>query len=163
MTEDQAKKKLSNAVWVHFKKCAKEQVLVTSKHRKGRETTEYSQQHLDEYLKRLFQPWSEGAGERTEPVLRLGTSQRQQRTEFTLKAPRAHSVTVAGSFNGWEPAQTPLRKGKGGIWRRALLLSPGRYVYRFVVDGQWRSDPNAKESMANEYGETNSVVEVSPK
>jgi hypothetical protein len=33
-------------------------------------------------------------------------------------------------------------------------------VYRFIVDGEWRSDPNAKESAANEYGETNSVVEV---
>ena len=160
MTEEQAKRRLSNAVWVHFKKWAQQEALVVSKHRKGREITESSQQLLDEYLKRLFQSWNERAGERIEPVFPLGSRQRQKRIEFALKAPRARSVTVAGSFNNWEPAKTPLRKGKGGIWRRTLLLSPGRYVYRFVVDGKWCSDPNAKESVANQYGEMNSVVEV---
>ena len=160
MTENQASRRLSNAVLVHFKKWAKQQALVASKHRKRREITEYSQQHLDEYLKPLFQHWSEHAGERNEPVFRPGSRQRQKRLELALKAPRAHSVTVAGSFNDWDPAQAPLRKGKGGIWRRTLLLSPGRYVYRFIVDGAWRSDPNAKQSVANEYGEMNSVVEV---
>jgi 1,4-alpha-glucan branching enzyme len=160
MTEDQVRRRLSNAIWVHFNKWAKQEALVVSKHRKGRETAEYSEQHLDEYLKRLLQPWSEHTEEHYEPVLSLGSRVRRIRIQFALKAPRAHSVTVAGSFNDWEPAQMPLQKAKGGIWRRTLLLSPGRYVYRFIVDGEWRSDPNAKESAANEYGETNSVVEV---
>jgi 1,4-alpha-glucan branching enzyme len=160
MTEDQARRRLSNAVWVHFNKWAKQETLVVSRHRKGRGAAEYFEQHLDEYLKRLFRPWSEHTEERSGPVLPLGSRVQRKRIEFTLKAPRAHSVTVAGSFNDWEPAKTPLRKGKGGLWRTSLLLSPGRYVYRFVVDGQWRSDPNAKESAANEYGATNSVVEV---
>ena len=160
MTEDQAKRRLTNAVWVHFNKWAQQDALVVSKQRKGRERVKCSEQHLHEYLKQLLRPWSEHTEGRSEPVVPLGSRWQRKRIEFALKAPGAHSVTVAGSFNNWEPARSPLQKGKGGIWRKTLLLSPGRYLYRFVVDGEWRSDPNAKQSAANEYGGINSVVEV---
>jgi 1,4-alpha-glucan branching enzyme len=160
MTADQASRKLSRAIWIHFSKWAAEEACIVSRHRKGREVQEYSEQRLDEYLKRLFRPWGEHTEEQYGSVLPLGSRVRRQRVEFALKAPRARSVTVAGSFNDWDPARTSLRKGKDGVWRRTLLLSHGRYVYRFVVDGEWRSDPKAKESAPNEFGETNSVVEV---
>ncbi|HUJ09544.1 MAG TPA: glycogen-binding domain-containing protein [Verrucomicrobiae bacterium] len=78
--------------------------------------------------------------------------------EFKLAAPDAHSVFVAGSFNGWDPRQTPLRRESGGVWRVTLPLSPGRYEYRFVVDGQWREDPAAKETVPNPHGGRNSVL-----
>ena len=29
----------------------------------------------------------------------------------------------------------------GRFWRKVLNLEPGRYQYRFIVDGIWQSDP----------------------
>jgi 1,4-alpha-glucan branching enzyme len=160
MTEDQARRRLSNAIWSHFNKWATQEALVVSKRRKGREVSEYSGQHVEEYLKRLFRTGDERAKEQYGRVLALGSAERRKRVEFTLKAPRAQSVAVAGSFNDWESDQSPLQKGKGGIWRTTVFLSRGIHLYRFVVDGEWRSDPSAKESAPNEFGETNSVVVV---
>lgn len=80
--------------------------------------------------------------------------------EFTLKLPQASSAALAGSFNGWDPKRTPLRK-EANSWKTTLWLPPGRYEYRFVADGKWLSDPAAKESVPNSYGSTNSVLVVS--
>jgi 1,4-alpha-glucan branching enzyme len=80
--------------------------------------------------------------------------------DFSLSLPSAQSACLAGSFNNWDPRRTPLRKEKKGDWKTTLWLPPGRYEYRFVIDGEWMSDPNAKESAANGFGSTNSVVVV---
>ncbi len=79
--------------------------------------------------------------------------------EFTK--PEAHKVFVAGSFNEWKPESTPLRQIGNGRWVGDLKVKPGRHEYLFVVDGQWVPDPNAKETVANPYGGTNSVLIVS--
>ena len=80
--------------------------------------------------------------------------------EFTLKMPQAHSACVAGSFNNWDSKKTPMRKDAAAGWKATVPLAPGRHEYRFVVDGQWISDPNARESVKNQFGSTNSVVIV---
>ena len=61
-----------------------------------------------------------------------------------LVEPAAQQVYVAGSFNGWKPDTTPLMALGNGRWKGDLKLGPGRHEYLFVVDGQWRPDPNAK-------------------
>lgn len=81
-------------------------------------------------------------------------------TELKLSAKDARSVTVGGTFNGWQPALNPLSIGPDGIWRTRLPLAPGRYEYRFVVDGRWIEDPLATESVPNPYGGSNSVLSV---
>jgi 1,4-alpha-glucan branching enzyme len=48
----------------------------------------------------------------------------------------------------------------GGAWKTTVWLPAGRYEYRFVVDGQWISDPSARECVQNTYGSTNSVLVV---
>jgi hypothetical protein len=53
-----------------------------------------------------------------------------------------------------------MRKDSSGAWKVTVWLPPGRYEYRFVVDGQWHSDPKAKETVNNSFGSTNSVVMV---
>ena len=77
--------------------------------------------------------------------------------EFKLTAREAKSVAVAGSFNNWSTKKTPLRK-EGESWITTLELPRGLYEYRFVVDGNWLSDPNAKQSIANPFGTINSVL-----
>jgi 1,4-alpha-glucan branching enzyme len=85
--------------------------------------------------------------------------QKQKSVEFVLNLPQANSVIVAGTFNNWDLNKNPLRKAGGG-WRAKVELPPGRHEYRFVVDGQWISDPNAKECIRNDFGSTNSVLVV---
>src|SRR5881394_3811685 len=70
--------------------------------------------------------------------------------EFSLYAPHASSVVLAGSFNNWDAQKNPLQRHGDG-WKASVPLQRGRYEYRFVVDGQWISDPNCKESVRNDY------------
>jgi len=47
-----------------------------------------------------------------------------------------------------------------GEWTKELTLSPGRYEYRFVVDGEWADDPAAIELIPNPFGTANAVLIV---
>jgi 1,4-alpha-glucan branching enzyme len=79
---------------------------------------------------------------------------------FEYYNPTAREVLVAGSFNDWQPAANPMSKQRGGKWSTELLLKPGCYEYRFVVDGQWQDDPMAARFVANAFGGLNCVIEV---
>jgi len=80
------------------------------------------------------------------------------RLEF--KHPAAAAVAVAGSFNDWRPEATPMIFLGDGRWVKELVLAPGVYEYRLVVDGQWMPDPQASETAANPFGEPNSILKV---
>lgn len=82
----------------------------------------------------------------------------QRATRFTIaKKPQARSITIAGSFNNWNPQLNYLRKNNDS-WDIFLPLEPGKYEYKFVVDGQWILDPNNKNKSRDENGNSNSVV-----
>ena len=83
------------------------------------------------------------------------------RVVLELVNPAAKQVFVAGSFNNWQPEQTPLMAVGNGRWTGGLIVGPGRHEYLFVVDGQWLPDPNARESVQNPFGGRNSVLTVS--
>lgn len=72
----------------------------------------------------------------------------------------AEAVNVTGDFCDWKADAYPMKKGKDGCWKKMVYLEPGQYEYRFVVDGDWQSDPEAPESVPNDFGTTNSVVTV---
>lgn len=97
--------------------------------------------------------------ERALPATALSI-QAQRKVEFVLEAPQALAVCLAGTFNGWDPARTPMNQERHGVWRAAISLAPGRHEYRFVVDGQWMSDPKARASVRNQFGSENSVKMV---
>jgi 5'-AMP-activated protein kinase regulatory beta subunit len=86
---------------------------------------------------------------------------------FFCSAPDAQSVFVAGTFNDWQPDATPMMRDDDGVWTAALALSPGRYEYKFVVDGQWCCEPGCEHEyrgcpkcVPNEFGTMNRVLEV---
>jgi 1,4-alpha-glucan branching enzyme len=83
-----------------------------------------------------------------------------KRRRVELEAPDAQAVAVTGSFCGWAPEGLPLKKGRRGVWKATLQLPPGRYEYRFVVDGEWRDDPLADERVPNPFGSENCVLVV---
>lgn len=76
--------------------------------------------------------------------------------------PGAQEVSIAGSFNDWHPKVTPMIRLSDGKWAKELSLAPGRYEYRFVVDGEWVDDPAANELIPNPFGSANAVLEVLP-
>jgi chromosome partitioning protein len=78
---------------------------------------------------------------------------------FTFEAPDARRVHLVGDFNAWELDGSDMTL-IGTIWTSTLKLPPGRYRYRYVVDGTWRSDPMNAEVEPSPYGEDNSVIEV---
>jgi chromosome partitioning protein len=78
---------------------------------------------------------------------------------FTLQAPEAHRVQLAGDFNHWEPAGNEMQF-RGGVWQKVLPLPPGRYRYRYVVDGRWQSDPLNALAERGSYGDYDSVIEL---
>jgi len=80
---------------------------------------------------------------------------------FVLLEPRAGAVTLAGDFNGWDAARTPLRRESSGIWTIDVPLRPGRYRYAFVVDGRrFVADPAAPRAVGDDFGQPTSVVTV---
>ncbi|MBD3263949.1 MAG: glycoside hydrolase [Candidatus Omnitrophica bacterium] len=83
-----------------------------------------------------------------------------KRVRFTLNAPEAREVKLAGDFNNWDPIATSLRKGRGKLWAKDMVLKPGRYEYKFVIDGEWLPDPDNKNVTSNSFGSHNSVVEI---
>lgn len=60
---------------------------------------------------------------------------------FRLLAPAAQSVWVGGSFNDFNAADHPLTRTADGVWEATVRLAPGRYEYKFKVDGRWELDP----------------------
>jgi chromosome partitioning protein len=90
-----------------------------------------------------------------------GVKQVGEEVVFAAKFDNARKVLIAGDFNGWLPISTPMHtNGTPGTWHTTLPLPPGRYRYRFVVDGKWVTDPNNQYVEANQFGELNNVVEV---
>jgi 1,4-alpha-glucan branching enzyme len=81
----------------------------------------------------------------------------RKKESFTIHAPGAANVALAGDFTSWELDPKPMKKEKQGIWSVSLNLQPGRYEYKFIVDGQWWEDPGAKEKAPNDFGGFNSV------
>ena len=72
-----------------------------------------------------------------------------------------NKVAIAGDFNNWNPASTPMnRHVELGVWQACVNIPPGRYRYRLVIDGQWVKDPYNPQTETNPFGELNSVLEV---
>ena len=85
----------------------------------------------------------------------------RKRVTLTLKAPHAEAVNLMGDFNQWNQKVHPMKQEADGIWKKTIMVQPGRYEYRFLVDGQWRNDPANDHICPNCFGTENNVLEVS--
>ena len=72
------------------------------------------------------------------------------------------SVALAGDFNAWSTTADPLKKQPDSSWTITKRIEPGRYNYKFALDGGkvWKEDPNSAEFSADPYGGKNSVLVV---
>lgn len=81
---------------------------------------------------------------------------------FTLSGyADAKTVFCTGSFNGWSETGYEMTR-KNGLWQIKLHLDPGKYTYKFIVDGNWILDPGNKLWEQNEHKTGNSVIWVKP-
>jgi len=74
---------------------------------------------------------------------------------FGYTAPEAGSVLLVGDFTNWQEKPIALKKGPDGLWLTTVMLPPGEYAYRFLVDGEWRNDPACCVRVPNPYGSAN--------
>jgi hypothetical protein len=75
--------------------------------------------------------------------------------------PDVQRVSVAGSFNGWDPTSVPMHL-EGSVWSVVLVLPPGTYEYMFVEDGsRWVTDPLAPMTRDDGFGGRNAVLDLS--
>lgn len=82
---------------------------------------------------------------------------------FRLKGfPYADAVVLAGSFNKWNHSETTFAQGDGE-WVCRVQLAPGRYTYKFIVDGEWMLDPTNPLTEDDGSGNINSVLIVEDK
>ena len=94
---------------------------------------------------------------------KLKQKPKRQRVTFSFEAPKAKKVNLMGDFNEWDVAKHPMKKDNDGIWRKIVMLSPGRYEYKFLVDGKWQNDPQNEQICQNGYGSYNNYLIVKPK
>ena len=79
---------------------------------------------------------------------------------FSFRAPEAISVQLVGDFTQWQEHPISLKKETGGVWHAAVELAPGTHHYRFLVDGQWRDDPDCTLREPNAFGGQNMARKV---
>jgi len=80
--------------------------------------------------------------------------------EFVLKMPKAQQVILMGDFNKWNSKTHPMQKDANGVWRKTVVIFPGRYEYRFLADGEWHNDPRNTLRCPNCFGSENNIIEV---
>jgi 1,4-alpha-glucan branching enzyme len=86
---------------------------------------------------------------------------KRRKVTFTLETSGAKEVIVAGNFNDWNPKTHPLKADGNGLWKRTMMLPPGTYEYKFVIDGKWQEDPKNIQTCPNRFGTLNSVFNLS--
>ena len=84
----------------------------------------------------------------------------KKKETFSFKAPDAMSVMLVGDFTHWQSSPISLTKQKNGVWKTTVSLEPGTYHYRFLVDGEWRDDPECTLRVPNPFGAENAVRQV---
>jgi hypothetical protein len=92
--------------------------------------------------------------------LPAGSDLRYVRLYYVPTNPQVRQVSVAGTFNDWDPDATPL-KPENGVWVTILVLRSGTYEYMFVENNErWVTDPLAVKTRDDGFGGTNAVLDI---
>jgi chromosome partitioning protein len=82
----------------------------------------------------------------------------EEGVKFVAEFPSARTVRLTGSFCDWSAEGILMARCSEQLWECWAPLPAGSHEYRYIVDGRWVSDPHNKEAVANEFGETNSLI-----
>src|SRR5437867_466948 len=90
-------------------------------------------------------------------ILKIPKPPKATKQTFSFNAPDALSVQLVGDFTHWQEKPVSLKRQKDGVWRATVSLEPGTHHYRFLVDGQWRDDPECTLRVPNPFGTEDAV------
>ncbi|MGO8766112.1 MAG: glycogen-binding domain-containing protein [Limisphaerales bacterium] len=92
---------------------------------------------------------------------RSAANKTRREVAFILSSPEAEEVYLCGDLNEWSPRGLPMiRHGADRCWKKRLMLAPGRYEYKFIVNGVWIHNPDAPQNVPDGHGSLNLVMEV---
>lgn len=84
-----------------------------------------------------------------------------KKVDFYLKTQPNRRVFVAGTFNDWDAEAIPMKdETNSGNYHATIELTPGKYEYKFIIDGVWCVDENNPDFVVNDFGTLNSVLKV---
>lgn len=86
---------------------------------------------------------------------------KKQEVTISIKDSEANDVFLAGDFNNWDPETLPMEKDDYGVWKRTLKLEPNLYEYKFIIDGEWKTDPQNSKTCPNCFGTENNILAIS--
>ena len=93
---------------------------------------------------------------------RLGPQQAGGQVTFRYYDPDAREVRIAGDFSNWEALEDlMILQEDDKVWEGLLQLTSGRYQYKYIVDGEWKTDPHNHEVTTSDAGTGNSLLTVS--
>jgi len=85
---------------------------------------------------------------------------KKRKVTFSMNSSNAEEIILMGDFNNWNSKKHPMHKGKNGMWVKTVIIPPGKYEYKFLVDGQWKEDPKNNQTCLNCFGTQNSVLDL---
>ncbi len=78
------------------------------------------------------------------PVMELRAGRKHT---FSVSAPGASRVTVAGTFNGWNMDQHLMTRLADGTWTLEMELPKGTHEFKYIADGNWDALNAANQSV----------------
>ena len=91
-----------------------------------------------------------------------GPRQTKEGVHFSYYDPSARDVQLVGDFSDWRPLEKTMIQDQGKhIWTGIIPLEAGTYQYKFIVDGEWKIDPDNTEVVTTPLGARNSALNVS--
>jgi chromosome partitioning protein len=91
----------------------------------------------------------------------LREERKRRKTQFLFHGPRASRVQIVGNFNNWAQSEDYyMHRREDGTWSKEILLAPGVYQYKFLVDDEWMEDQTNPNVVEDPFGGRNSVIEV---
>ena len=85
---------------------------------------------------------------------------KRRKISFSFESSNAKEVILMGDFNNWNPKKHPMQSDENGMWNQSVLIPPGRYEYKFLVDGQWKEDPQNNQTRLNCFGTYNNILNL---
>lgn len=77
---------------------------------------------------------------------------------FVWSGKNAGTIFLVGDFNQWNETSHPLRRRETRDFELELEIPPGKYRFKYLVDGVWWNDPDAEEYAPNPWGSEDSVI-----
>ena len=68
-------------------------------------------------------------------------------------------VCISGEFDGWKEKHPLSYNGDLGKWVCTLKISKGKYLYKYIVDGNWEINHN-DFSVSSGDGYVNNIIYV---